>query len=685
MAVTEQTPRNVSTAAAGATVFPYSFKIVSKGDLRVEVDGVAKTMDVDFTVSGVGSDAGGNVTFITPLVGGETVARVRSMKYERPTDYQNLGDLRSATLNNDQDGPVLMIQQLAETIGRALHVPLASGGSIDTLLPAPEANRALVWDTPATKLINGELVDPALRNDLASAVSGKGAHLVGFKQSGAGAVARTVESKLRDAVSVKDFGAAGDGVTNDDAAFAAAGAAAKAVYVPKGDYVLTAAPTLGVFWGDGKIFVGGLIQYLHPNPGPVNDIFASVFGPDATGASDASGALQRAINLAQEEDVGLTLEPSAVYKLAAGLTFKHGSNGSDPLRYSVKINGNHAILKPQAGVRAISVVPRCLLADAATGRGESPIHVKDIIIDGGASPATARAIDVGLAGYVTSAFEVMHFTGVTVTGFTGTGVSVFRETKHAQFSRWVQRGGSFEARCSTGNGFCGDFLFEWCEWSGGTVASPALLLDCSAGEVRGIKLVGGAVYGSGAKLNATGTGAIGDIWLTSGVQFDGPAAPANEPALIITADNSSRIFQVHLSDVYFVSYRGPCVQVKGLSVSTIYQIKIDGLGIGPCTISNSVGNSMLDFFSADSISVRNVEFDSVTAAAPGGLMNFDACTNVAVQCNKATRCATVDYMVIIGNGNTHIITDNMANVGVGVVNDYTGGTPTRLVADNLKT
>lgn len=44
----------------------------------------------------------------------------------------------------------------------------------------------------------------------------------GFIQSGSGAVQRTVESKLQDVVSVKDFGAVGDGVADDTAAIQAA-------------------------------------------------------------------------------------------------------------------------------------------------------------------------------------------------------------------------------------------------------------------------------------------------------------------------------------------------------------------------------------------------------------------------------------------------------------------------------
>jgi hypothetical protein len=67
------------------------------------------------------------------------------------------------------------------------------------------------------------------------------ADLVSYQPAGTGAVATTVQAKLRETVSVKDFGAIGDGVTDDTAAIQAAINAnyGKSLFFPKGTYVLS--------------------------------------------------------------------------------------------------------------------------------------------------------------------------------------------------------------------------------------------------------------------------------------------------------------------------------------------------------------------------------------------------------------------------------------------------------------
>jgi len=83
-----------------------------------------------------------------------------------------------------------------------------------------------------TGLADGTLATDAV--SLGQLAGDAGASLVGYLPAGTGAVATTVQTKLRESVSVKDFGAVGDGTTDDTAAITAALAASKHVTVPSG-------------------------------------------------------------------------------------------------------------------------------------------------------------------------------------------------------------------------------------------------------------------------------------------------------------------------------------------------------------------------------------------------------------------------------------------------------------------
>jgi hypothetical protein len=77
---------------------------------------------------------------------------------------------------------------------------------------------------------------------------------VTFLQTGTGATARTVDAKLKDTVSVKDFGAVGDGVADDTTAFVNAFATGKATYAPAGTYLVSILdmPSNTFLFGDGS-------------------------------------------------------------------------------------------------------------------------------------------------------------------------------------------------------------------------------------------------------------------------------------------------------------------------------------------------------------------------------------------------------------------------------------------------
>lgn len=78
---------------------------------------------------------------------------------------------------------------------------------------------------------------------------------VTFIQSGTGAVNRSVQDKLRDSVSVKDFGAVGNGVDDDTSAIQTAIDTGQPVYIPAGIYKITASlqlSGLNTIYGDGS-------------------------------------------------------------------------------------------------------------------------------------------------------------------------------------------------------------------------------------------------------------------------------------------------------------------------------------------------------------------------------------------------------------------------------------------------
>lgn len=69
---------------------------------------------------------------------------------------------------------------------------------------------------------------------------GVGAASITYNEGSSGAVTRTVESRLQDYVSVKDFGAVGDGVADDTPKIQAAiNSGSKRIYFPPGNYKVT--------------------------------------------------------------------------------------------------------------------------------------------------------------------------------------------------------------------------------------------------------------------------------------------------------------------------------------------------------------------------------------------------------------------------------------------------------------
>lgn len=152
-------------------------------------------------------------------------------------------------------------------------------------------------------------------NDLSSLSGSGGSASVGFINVGTGAVATTVQARLRQTVSVKDYGATGDGVTDDTSALnnarayaASAAAAGNVVEIvwPAGRYKYTTSPNWAInrlhMRADGEVWLigsdgpGFLLDGGATGDGKYGIKIKGDFLIYAIGASSTHGVYMRAIS-----------------------------------------------------------------------------------------------------------------------------------------------------------------------------------------------------------------------------------------------------------------------------------------------------------------------------------------------------------------------------------------------------
>lgn len=233
--INDVAPRIQYVADGAGTDFTFPFAIFSASDLQVFLDG--RQQAGGFTVSGAGNTDGGLCRFATAPAAGQLVTLRRRLPIRRTSDFQENGLLRARVLNDELDYQTATIQQLADDATRALQFDAADPASGATL-PArtQRAGRILGFG------IDGS---PAMFD----AASGIGAAENVFYTPGRAAGLGTVAAKLAETLSVRDFGAVGDGIADDtlalQAAFDAAHAQKASVLVPDGTYRTTATVALG--------------------------------------------------------------------------------------------------------------------------------------------------------------------------------------------------------------------------------------------------------------------------------------------------------------------------------------------------------------------------------------------------------------------------------------------------------
>ena len=140
------------------TVFAYTFKILDDDEIQVIIRSstgteTVKTKTTHYTVSGVGSSGGGNITFLTAPTATQTVVLRRLTTQTQETDYIANDPFPADSHEDALDRITMVAQEIQEELGRAIKLSKTNTMTSTefTVDDTDRANKILAFDT------NGEI------------------------------------------------------------------------------------------------------------------------------------------------------------------------------------------------------------------------------------------------------------------------------------------------------------------------------------------------------------------------------------------------------------------------------------------------------------------------------------------------------------------------------------------------
>lgn len=191
MTVATANNRNSYACNGSQVIFPYTFKIFQDSDLVVKLrdaNGAETTLTLttDYTVSGAGAAAGGNVTTVATYASGNQLIILRQIPLTQLVDYVENDNFPAETHEGALDRAVMITQQLNEEVGRAIKMPDSSplAGADLEITEGVLANKVIGFDAAGSAVelkSTGTISNPDFyvigdyNDDLAQAITDIGA------------------------------------------------------------------------------------------------------------------------------------------------------------------------------------------------------------------------------------------------------------------------------------------------------------------------------------------------------------------------------------------------------------------------------------------------------------------------------------------------------------------------------
>ena len=163
MTVSAQTPRSGPYSGNGSTTtFGYGFLVEAGTEIVVTVADAAgaetvKTLTTDYTVSGVGNSAGGDVTFVTAPISTEKVVVTRTIAMTQAIDLQNRKSVVPTVLETAYDKLTRIVQDQNEQLGRSVKVDLFGTTDVAALTVNLNIVAAISSDVTAVSAISTDV------------------------------------------------------------------------------------------------------------------------------------------------------------------------------------------------------------------------------------------------------------------------------------------------------------------------------------------------------------------------------------------------------------------------------------------------------------------------------------------------------------------------------------------------